>query len=233
MVDRKLISCVGYSLRLAKRSGQEVAAEHLWHGLNCLIQGKTECSGRPLCLFTALGFDEAVDADPCQQPITDTGDVAMSDVDSVQVSAKPSQKEVACCEAAAQTEVSVISMVDFHSFLARFQKDLEERLLQNLQPHFGQSNVDGIHNALSSSLCAKPSPGLSEIPPADDQTPAVDPQDLSMHVAETSVPHVEESPSAVSVLPVPDSPTTAKRRRRVLRQQELERMAAPSSTSLT
>ena len=61
MADRKLISCIGYSLRLATKQGRVSIAQHLWHGFYALTQeqNENECVSiaRPLCLYSALGLD--------------------------------------------------------------------------------------------------------------------------------------------------------------------------------
>ena len=53
MARRKLISCIGYSLRLATKQGRVSIAQHLWHGFYALTQeqNENECVSiaRPLC----------------------------------------------------------------------------------------------------------------------------------------------------------------------------------------
>ena len=58
MADHKLISCIGYSLRLATKQGRVSFAQHLWHGLYALTQGQNENEcvsiARPLCVYILL-----------------------------------------------------------------------------------------------------------------------------------------------------------------------------------
>jgi len=56
-MDRKLISCVGYSLRIAQRQGKQSTVEHLWHALHSLTHDDEHPLKRPLCLYAALGLD--------------------------------------------------------------------------------------------------------------------------------------------------------------------------------
>ena len=57
MMDCKLISYVGYSLRIAHRQGKQSTVEHLWHALHSLTHDDEHPLKRPLCLYAALGLD--------------------------------------------------------------------------------------------------------------------------------------------------------------------------------
>eukprot|EP00438_Fugacium_kawagutii_P012171 Skav205387 [mRNA] locus=scaffold1642:27116:27760:+ [translate_table: standard] len=138
----KLIACIGYSLRLAQKSGQTTTIDHLWHGLYSLTR-QDEPVKQPLCLYTALGLDQDVvmnqhpTSSSCAQSATLAlgGDlIPLQHCPHIHLSAAPARPTAqGCCNVATQTEVGMISMPDFEAFLARFTKDVEKRLFDNLK----------------------------------------------------------------------------------------------------
>ena len=60
MADRKLVACIGYTLRLAQRQKEIDVAGHLWHGLYSLTKttNVTVRITKPISLYSALGFSD-------------------------------------------------------------------------------------------------------------------------------------------------------------------------------
>ena len=60
MADRKLVACIGYTLRLAQRQKEIDVAGHLWHGLYSLTKttNVTVRIKKPISLYSALGFSD-------------------------------------------------------------------------------------------------------------------------------------------------------------------------------
>jgi len=135
MADRKLISCIGYSLRLAKRHNHEVAVSHLSQGLYSLAQGGA-CSVKQISLYSALGFDEATADD---EPRDDTafGNHLLLFGAGTQVYDKSTQ-----------TESQMMTMEEFQQIIARIEKDLVEKLTTHLQLDRGPAGLDEERNVL-------------------------------------------------------------------------------------
>ena len=141
MMDRKLISCVGFCLRIAQRQGKQSTVEHLWHALYSLTGDDDEQPlKQPLCLYAALGLDTCL-ASAASSTQVNAAPSAMVDSDvnpgiEFQDFGSCTDKDHAAklrgqqrSDQASQTEARMIPMDEFDAFVQRFTKDLEKRLI--------------------------------------------------------------------------------------------------------
>ena len=151
MANRKLTSCIGYSLRLAKRQNNTAAARHLWQGLYSLTHDDGEGPRTPLCLFSALGLEEtcgvekreSTESSPmCHGTLHAPGQSAKlartdlrTNVDADAAAGQDcisatSRTKFDCTETSTQTETDMISRPDFELIMGNIMEQMDSLRLQ-------------------------------------------------------------------------------------------------------
>lgn len=209
MAQRKLISCIGYSLRMAIKLGHDGTAEHLWHGLYAASSHEVvRTETKKLSLFSALGLDQSpeirsqsdtslVKIEASNERWTNRSqDPHRSSSTSVQVAIEQSDE-------ATQTVEDMLPMSEFAAFLERLQKDLEKNLTERL----------GASMSMSESFSGNP--GSSSSPPVPHQGPC---DGAGRGIIKDSF----AGPPSVSATAPPAPVHAGKHHRRELRRHQLE-----------
>eukprot|EP00438_Fugacium_kawagutii_P009924 Skav216417 [mRNA] locus=scaffold457:661440:662060:+ [translate_table: standard] len=202
MADRKLISCIGYSLRLAKRNGRIDAAQHLWRGLYSLAKPEGECTVRPLCLFAALGLDEAKENEARHH---------LAQVSEISHTTAPQLRDQLT-----QTETQMLSVQELHAIVGRIERDLVEKLVPLLQP---AESPQGSNEASVPDLVAAhgaPNPEPDSVAACEGMR--------AVSIGGTESAGAQGVCSSSSSFNPPGTRDEQKRQRRNLRRLELERL---------
>mmetsp|Transcript_4344 Transcript_4344/g.5058 ORF Transcript_4344/g.5058 Transcript_4344/m.5058 type:complete len:154 (+) Transcript_4344:393-854(+) len=136
--QKQLISCIGYSLRLAIKLGHVYTAEHLWHGLYAVAShgvDLTEKKKKKLSLYSALGLDQSQDrsqSDPSVVEI-EISRAALTNRSQApnRCSSTSAQVTVKQADQATQTVEEMLPTSEFAAFLERFQKAKKIRKFQH------------------------------------------------------------------------------------------------------
>eukprot|EP00438_Fugacium_kawagutii_P005820 Skav223986 [mRNA] locus=scaffold3427:87343:87981:- [translate_table: standard] len=203
MADHKLISCVGYSLRLARRQNQDIVAHHLLNGLCSLTKGGVERFVKPISLCSALGLDKGRDMDQACG-------TTVSDGKGAERRSTLARAEVRL-DQTTQTETQMMSMEQFHTIISRIERDLIEKLSVHMLPATcpTEPNEPNEDKSTPASVCHELFASQTSQCDSDQVAHNVDPRAAPTNSSATSSTSREE----------------AKRRRRETRKRELEAMA--------
>eukprot|EP00438_Fugacium_kawagutii_P001394 Skav209312 [mRNA] locus=scaffold994:454641:455288:+ [translate_table: standard] len=177
MADGKLVSSLGYSLRLAQKQGRNLLAQHLSLGLYSLTQelsSEKVTMAKPLSLYSALGLGGS-------EPVENSQGLVAGQ---------------RCCDQFTQTEIEVMSMQQFEIIIAKIQTDLVEKLTPHLQSVRGtsQDTLDIsdallVHPSAGPSSTAAPSASgdASLLHSVDEASSGLDAAQPSSHASSSSV----------------------------------------------
>eukprot|EP00438_Fugacium_kawagutii_P000964 Skav224475 [mRNA] locus=scaffold1302:571120:573577:- [translate_table: standard] len=214
MADRKLVSCMGYSFRLAARQGRHSIAWHLWYGLYSLNEElNAKCinpdhapPAKQLCLFSALGLDRQEQSE---------------DPDGVTATLESTMGRQ-CFDQSTQTEVQMLSMQEVNSIMDRVQQSLVEKLTPFLCPDRGNPASEEQPDLPQDPLATR---ATSQRPQDIPRDPVGTMAGTSADV-ESSIDRACAAELAASRQEVQRETRQAeKRQRRELRRRELEKRA--------